>query len=384
MKRLPLIALLAAALCLASCDWLRHEELPSDVVLLYMAANNSLIYNVEDELVEIADGWLPASGSESQIYLVYLDTGNGPTLKRYSRDESGNVVEETVMTYPKGTDSATKATLAQVLSDAEKAYPADTRGLILWSHGSGYLPSGYYAKPTDTVIPDDQISATSFGQDDSTNSEIDLKDLRTALEPYYFRFIAFDACLMGGVEVVAQLADICDYILASPTETLVYGFCYDKMDEYFFDSEDTRGALVNAATAYYNYFNTSGLDCTIAVYETSAIASLAGVCKDIITSNREKLSAIDRTKVQGFYRGSRPFFYDLESTVKQVCSSSEYEQFRQALGEVVIYKAATPDFLSIEIKEYSGIGTYIPRPEYTNLNAYYKTLAWNKATGLVN
>jgi len=37
----------------------------------------------------------------------------------------------------------------------------------------------------------------------------------------------------------------------------------------------------------------------------------------------------------------------------------------------------------VEIKHYSGLSIYIPRSEYTVLNNYYRTLAWNKAAGLV-
>ena len=50
---------------------------------------------------------------------------------------------------------------------------------------------------------------------------------------------------------------------------------------------------------------------------------------------------------------------------------------------MVVYKDATEHFIDVDIKKYSGLSIYIPRPGYTVLNNYYKTLAWNKATGLV-
>ena len=154
MRKITFILLLALSFGLTSCDWFHREELPTDVVLVYFAANNNLHYQVSADLEEIKKGWLPATGADSQIYLVYEDCGGDPALKRLSRDEKGKTVEEIVISYPQGTDSSTKETLAQVLADAEKAYPADTRGLVLWSHGSGFLPSGYYSSPTDPVIED--------------------------------------------------------------------------------------------------------------------------------------------------------------------------------------------------------------------------------------
>lgn len=382
MKRISVVLLLAVSFCLTSCDWFRHEEKPTDVVLVYMASNNNLVSAAEAELTDIKNGWLPAAGFDSQILLVYLDKGDLPTLKRYSRDDNGNVVEELVTTYPTGTNSATKETLAQVLSDSEKAYPADTRGIVLWSHGTGYLPSSYYSKPTDPVIPDSQISTSSFGYDQDTGKEIELKELRSALEKYHFRFIAFDACLLGGIEVAYEMRNVCDYVLASPTETLTEGFPYETMTEHLFDSE-TESGMTESAKAFYDYYHGKNSSGTIGVYKTSALPEFKEVCAPLFSKYNDAIKKMDRTKVQVFYRMGRAYFYDFASAMRQVLSDQEYAQFADALNKVVIYKAATPKFLEIEIKEYSGISTYIPRPEYTNLNSYYKTLAWNLATGFV-
>ena len=54
-----------------------------------------------------------------------------------------------------------------------------------------------------------------------------------------------------------------------------------------------------------------------------------------------------------------------------------------ALAECISYKAATPSFLGIAIKNYSGLSMYLPGAGDTQLNEFYKTLAWNKATNLV-
>ncbi len=87
--------------------------------------------------------------------------------------------------------------------------------------------------------------------------------------------------------------------------------------------------------------------------------------------------------VQPYFRNNRHWFYDLDDFVGRVASESEFQAFSSALNNVVIYKDTTPYFLEIDIVHYSGLSIYIPRPEYTVLNNYYKTLAWNQATGLV-
>lgn len=382
MRKITFILLLALSFGLTSCDWFHREELPTDVVLVYFAANNNLRPEASSDLEEIKKGWLPARGFDSQIYLVYMDSGGSPSLKRLSRDDEGKIIEEIVITYPEGTDSATKETLAQVLSDAEKAYPADTRGLVLWSHGSGFLPSGYYSSPTDPVIPDRNLMK-SFGYDEGTYKEIEIQDVRTVLEKYHFRFLALDACLMGSIEVAYELRNVCDYILASPTESLDEGFPYEEMNDKFFDSANTETAIVECARIFYDYYFEKSSSGTIAVYKTSEIGGLTLVSKELFAKYNSEFLRMDRTKVQPFYRDGRAFFYDFGSTMEQLTSDQEYRQFMNALNNFVIYKAATANFLEIKIKSYSGIATYIPRAEYVNLNAYYRTLAWNSATGLV-
>ena len=69
--------------------------------------------------------------------------------------------------------------------------------------------------------------------------------------------------------------------------------------------------------------------------------------------------------------------------MRRVATESELSAFASALNQAVIFKDTTPYVLDIPMKHYSGLSSYIPRPEYTVLNNYYKTLAWNQAAGLV-
>ena len=54
-----------------------------------------------------------------------------------------------------------------------------------------------------------------------------------------------------------------------------------------------------------------------------------------------------------------------------------------ALNGCISYKAATPYFLELQINTYSGLSMYLPSVGDAQLNEFYKTLAWNKATNLV-
>jgi hypothetical protein len=57
---------------------------------------------------------------------------------------------------------------------------------------------------------------------------------------------------------------------------------------------------------------------------------------------------------------------------------------QDALDECIQYKAATPEFMEeFPITSYSGLSMYLPSDGSTELDRYYQTLKWNKATSLV-
>jgi len=122
---------------------------------------------------------------------------------------------------------------------------------------------------------------------------------------------------------------------------------------------------------------------TISLVRSAGLNALAAACKPIFQQHREQILTIDRSKIQPYFRFNKHWYYDLDDFVGRVATDTEYRTFISALDQTVVFKDATDSFLSIDIKHYSGLSIYIPRPEYTVLNNFYKTLQWNQATGLV-
>ena len=115
-----------------------------------------------------------------------------PVLVRLSRDRKGNVVEDVIMEYPFDTNSASAQTLSAVIADAEAAWPSVHHGIILWSHGSGFLPG--VARPNlqgstgieyATVNITTQYLMTAMAvtdsNDSSKNSKADSSQIAAAL-----------------------------------------------------------------------------------------------------------------------------------------------------------------------------------------------------------
>lgn len=399
MKRM--ILLLCALLCLTACD--RDERLAKDrqMLLVYFAGNNSLAAEGASDYNSIKQNWLPTTrGSEKVMLVFHHFKDETPVLVRLSKDRRGNTVEDIIKEYPFNTHSADARTLETVLADAEAAWPSAHHGIVLWSHGSGFLPPGYYINPQERAKGDPVSEEVdpyaflvkvggdglkSFAQDEEQNIEMDLIDLRKALSRFHYDFIAFDCCLMANVELAYELRNTSDYLIFSPTEIMSDGFPYDVMVQTIFSQqpEAAMRSIAQSYMAHYRSFSGVYASATISVVRTAGLQALANACQTVFRNHQDQILMLDRSHVQPYFRYNKHWFYDIDDFVQQVADDGEYQAFNRALNQAVIYRDATDYFLDLEISHYSGLSIYIPRREYTVLNNYYKTLAWNQATGLV-
>lgn len=373
---------------------LDKDNMDSDcTVIVYMAADNNLASNARRDLEEMKKGDLPyyfAEGS-GNVLLVYADiSGESPKLMRLSKDRFGTVNTEVLMEY-EDQNSCSDSVMRSVLTYASGLFPSENSGLVLWSHATGWLPAGYYSNPYSVAgdgsyvpypVREDPFSqyVKSFGAEDGV--EMDIKDLAEAL-PVHYSFILVDACLMGGIEVAYELKDKCDYFIASAAEILADGFPYDKVISDFFDG---RQGLENACRKYYEHYKYDG--ATIAMVDTRRLNALAESCLDIFLAGRSAIGSIDMDSVQGYFRMDKHWFYDLDDFMSRISSEENYKVFSDALQKAVVCKWYTDPFYiggvpQFSIKTFSGLSTYIPNPENSVLDEYYKTLAWNKAVMMV-
>ena len=381
------LLLLLALMLFTSCHKTAKREVTS--VLIYLAGNNSLESYGPDCISQIRSGYIPEDKADADVLLVYYHIPDEPpTLKKISKTSSGVIKELVLCSYPSDQNSASAATLAKVIADAESICPADRHNLVMWSHSTGFLPTGYYDKLWygDSDLTFARAGRTgerrTFGRDYGSDEEIELTDLAAAL-PFKYDVIIFDSCLMGGVEVAYELRDKCDYLVVSPTEIMAKGFPYYIMMEELLNNKDKAAASTAIAAEYYDYYNSQHGGATVIVISTSGLPALAQITSRIVSSHRGEIASLNRKSLQWYDRCREHWTYDLDDIISRVATDSEYSAFRSAMTACTVYKAATPTFLSIQINKYSGYGVYLPYPEYNTLNLFYKTLAWNKATGLV-
>lgn len=401
-----LVCSLFFVLALSGCEGLYPPvEKDRQMILCYFSThNNSLSEASRNVLNDIRNAELPSTDDDSKVLLVYYHLADSvPVLARMSRDDNGKLVETRLMTYPGNSIFSVKSLsteqLKQVWTDAQTVLPSKKHSLFISSHGSGYLPPGYLSDPENMVGPVEEDpyrflvksgeNPKSIGPDDDL--EINIQDFVSAFAGYHFDVITFDCCYMGGVEVAYEAKDLCDYVVAAPTEVMSKGIiCGELIMPSFSASADSVARSI--CNIYMNRvkndpdYRTSG---TVAAIKSSELDELATVCSDIFSRRRSDLEQINPQAVQPYFRNRQHWFYDFSDLVCKLCTNEDgsqdeaYANFRTAMGKAVIYKGTTPKFLEITINTYSGLSTYLPDRNCPNLNNFYKTLSWNKKTGFV-
>lgn len=378
-----LFCALAMALTLFSCKKAETEEIVvvkrPKTVLLYMVANNNLSYDAENSISRLQNGYIPA---EEGNLLVYKHcAGMDPVLLHIKKGEDGTVVADTAYRFPPRV-SATKSALTQALNVTQALFPADSYGLILWSHGTGWIPP----LASFSSAAQEQISGSyperTFGLDGKI--ELEIRDLAQAI-PYKLSFMLMDACFMGGIETAYEVKDSVDYYIGSPAEILTESFPYHKIMQHIFKSTPDYAAVCREYYDYYNAKSGSERSATVALMDCSKLAEVAEVAKRVFDQYGERIASLDLSLLQPYFRGSSSkYFYDLKDLVDAIADASLSAEFAAALERAVPYKATTPYFIELPIRSFCGVSTYVPgNPADTKLADYYKQYKWNQATGMI-
>ena len=378
-----LFCALAMALTLFSCKKAEVEEIVvvkrPKTVLLYMVANNNLSNDAENSISRLQNGYIP---SDEGNLLVYKHcAGMDPVLLHIKKGEEGTVVADTAYRFPPRV-SATKSALTQALNVTQALFPADSYGLILWSHGTGWIPP----LASFSSAAQEQISGSgperTFGLDGKV--ELEIRDLAQAI-PYKLSFMLMDACFMGGIETAYEVKDSVDYYIGSPAEILTESFPYHKIMQHIFKSTPDYAAVCREYYDYYNAKSGSERSATVALMDCSKLAEVAEVAKRVFDQYGERIASLDLSLLQPYFRGSSSkYFYDLKDLVDAIADASLSAEFAAALERAVPYKATTPYFIELPIRSFCGVSTYVPgNPADTKLADYYKQYKWNQATGMI-
>jgi len=364
MKIISIIAKTCVILfLLVFCACQKEDDIPENpvirTIIVYMAADNDLSFDAFENLQQMKKGF-SETGTRLVVFLDQID--ENPCLAEVHPGK-----DVIVKSYSE-LNSANPDVLREVIRDVIDLYPAQEYGLILWSHGTSWLPAG--------------STLRSFGNDNG--KQMNIPDLAESL-PVKFSFILFDACLMGAVEVAYELKDKTDYIIASSMETIADGFPYEQIIPQLIQPKIDFNAVAQSYFDYYNTQKNAYRSATVSVIETRYLPELAYSLKQLFESNPVNLQSFDRKSVQRLDIYGEQYVFDLSDFVDKVLPEANKDNFTAQLNRVVQYKNHTPQFLmKYDIKTYCGLSCYIPLSGRNDLNVYYKTLKWYRDAGLNN
>jgi hypothetical protein len=306
-----------------------------------MAADNNLYRNAYKDIEEMLTVEIP---NEYNL-LVYLDTPNdNPNLLKIKK---GKI--DTLKKY-KPQNSASGQILKSIIEESFFLFPAENYGLILWSHGTGGLPQGVYENLKEREI-------RSFGRD--KNDEMEIEELAEAL-PLNLEFIIFDACLMSGIEVLYQLRNNAEIIIASPTETLVAGFPYQNTIPLLLTPQPDYTEVAKAYMESYKNRTGDLQSASIAVIDTKQLEILSDLTKKAI-EEEENFTSPNKELLQRYDSREPALFFDFEDYLEHTISNkNNLTALKEQISKTVIYNDFTPYFLNeFPIEKSCGIGIIV-------------------------
>ncbi len=388
-RRLPLlftVTLLAGWLA-TSCEGSDDPTPPvpdppqerSHTLIVYMMGDNGLETFMDNNLVKImsAADAIPEDGHIA----VFYDRGNYTRLTEIIV-EDGMPKQRIIEEFNPSQSTVDPQFMADVLAKVRETMPAESYGLVLSSHGGGWVPSDIfdlYLAEASAASADLHLSPRYFGQDGYDCMEI--PDLVTALSDMHFDYILFDACFMASVEALYDLRETADRIIASPAEIMGSGFPYKDIVPLLFTPGHSLTEVCETFMSLYR--NSSG---TISLFDCSALDGLAQSMKRVMAAGH---TPADVSSIQG-YEGFDPHLYfDLEQYVESMgVDSSTLADFRKSLTAAVIWHDHTPTFYSdygsrgnIDLPRSCGVSCHVPHESFPQTHAAYLETAWAKATG---
>jgi hypothetical protein len=354
-----------AAVTLASCIFDKEPTSPTvadRVLLIYFGGDNNLSGETYQKIEAIKKG-LTTGNTRT---LIYHDPANAAPVLSEIKNRNGRAVTDTIAVY-REEDSASETVFARIIQETTQKYPAKNRSLLIFSHASGWLPSGALNNPAGfrSIIMDQ-------------DSEMEITAFARAIPDHTFDCIVFEACFMAGIEIAYELKDKTDYILASSAEIVSPGFTKIYPDALGRLLEGNVTAFAEEAFAYFDRQSGEMRSATFSIIRTEDLQPLAA----FVAANCRLDRPVDILAVQRFDRNSSfRLFFDFEDYYSRLLDSdAQRTELQQLVNRCVIWKEATHSFLihsnGFPVNRHSGLTTYIPQENFPSLNSRYERTAF--------
>lgn len=377
MKKIILLGF--ALLCLFVSCKKEEEPAPSSTrtVLAYMIAGNNLEEDMKANIRNMLKG-LSELRKTSRLVIYWDGNSGSPKISCYTVSADGKVAAEKVQRTYKQQNATDEQVMQTVLTDMIRMNPAESYGLILSAHGTGWVPADKALKGGDRK---------AVGPDKGKWMEIPAMAraiYKSMSRP--FDFILFDACLMSDVQVAYELRNSTRYIIASVAEVLSEGFPYQQMMPYLYSDSEVDYTIAMPATYIQYYQNKANPWGTIATIRCSELEALAAAMKATLNQYTYRLADFKVTDVQHYDRYEVGFVYaisDLKDFVLQLAAPDVPYTLLYQLDRTMTYQGLVESSLLFPIDpvRYSGLSLYIPQADKSRWNDFFKGFEWYEAAG---
>lgn len=352
-------------------------------ILVYLATDNNLDSYARKNIKDMLKGMEKLSGR----IVIYMDAYEEEPVLMTIQKRGEEWKLDTIEKYGEE-DSTAPEVLRRVANRVRELYPAASYGLVLGSHGSGWIPE-HVRFPGQRMAKRKSADAPLtryFGEDKHRGdggyrqTGMTVGDLAEAL-PGGYRFILFDACLMSNIELAYALRHKTEYILASPAEILIDGFPYQRIMPFLWGEEPELREVCREYWNYYENYPSGGgwRSGTIALIRTEFLDGLAEEVRGILAGKAESIAGMLPSEVWRYplINYDQDVFFDFGEYIRKFVTETQYNQFKVWLDQAV-YRLSTTRFngITIPIEQYSGLSVYIPLGRWETANEEYYELEW--------
>lgn len=367
----------------------------SRTVMVYMVAENSLNKNVWADVQEMLVGMNNDTLSANDRLVIYLDDVKLPRI--YVVDKTTKITQFSelvpVMTYENDVNSSSAEQLGTFIDYVKSNYPAESYGLVMWSHASGWTPSNF----SGDMYSETPTKRKSFGVDNGKNTtnnngnQMNIDDMASVLQGNAFDFIFFDACVMQTIEVAYELRDAAKWLIASPAEIPASGANYETMTRAMFLKDD----YVNQMLTVYKQEYSNAYGIVVSAVNTEALDDYAAYMKSVVATHRSEMLNLNISSMLNYIRyGSwtttSPDFLDMQGIMLKVLDDEEYAQWKGNTDKLITcvhtgrwYSGYPKSIIAIDDAQCCGMAMFIPFEKYTysyeSFNEKYLKTSWAKA-----
>lgn len=365
------------------------DPVPLWTVMVYLDSDNNLEPAGIDDFLEMS-----SVGSTSSVNILVqmdrwdgspppvdnTDYGNWQNTTRFYVTAGMTPDDDNAVMYLGEVDMADPATLTDFIDWGVANYPAENYALVLWDHGAGWMGLLVDDDPGTSMDMGELATALSDASADNGGLKLDL--------------LGFDACLMAGIEVAAQVSDYAGIMVASEVTIPWNGWNYallldalvgtPEMTPAEFAEEIVHGYVASYSTPLTGYslmdITLSSTDLSLSPAVETAVDALAVELLDDLAAYVNYIS-LARASTEAYDDGSSAFAdlfdfaHELDSVLPDAEGLALTSEIMSTVDAAVLYEDHWNMTGGLSTVDAHGLTFYFPSRS-TDYSASYGDLTY--------